>query len=307
MRSIEVFMSNKKCKFLDVPFVPYKEALVSILPVPFEMTTSYVKGTGKAPAAIIDASRYVETYDIELDCSPFNIGLFCLETLKFKNKNIKKGIKLIETAVSKEIKNKHLPFVLGGEHSLSAGVYYGISSVFKDVGVVHFDAHSDLRAQYEDQAFSHASALRRIRDLTNNTLSVGIRSMCEEEISYIRENNVKIVYAHEFKNSREAFQKYQAYLRELPEKIFITFDVDVFDPAVLPDTGTPEPGGLFWDQCVDLIKEIFEQKTVVCVDFVELIPGKISKNSDFTIAKLINKVLGFALVYGAKEKFEKLY
>lgn len=293
-------MSMKVEHFLDIKDCKHQDAKVVIIPVPIEKTTSYQKGTINGPNAIIEASPNLEDYDIETNSTLMNYGIFTKKSLPYEKLTLIDSLKEIEEEVSSEIRTGHFPVVLGGEHSLSYGVFKGIFSEEKDIAVIHFDAHTDLREQYEDNNYSHACVMKRIRDLTVNTLSVGIRSMCEDEARYISSVQVPIIFADEFLNEAKALASFEEELKKLPDNVFVTFDVDVFDPSIIPQTGTPEPGGLNWYQVTTMLRKIFEQKKVFAVDIVEFMPNSVEKSSDFTIAKLVYKIITYYKMFGKK-------
>jgi len=286
-------MSAKGTMFFDINNCKREEAEISIISAPLEKTTSYQKGTSVAPKSILEASFQLEDYDIETRSCPFGDKIYNAPEIDFNNLDMRNSILKIEELVTSETKRGVFPLVLGGEHSISVGVFKGLKNTYNELGVVHFDAHGDLRNSYEEEPLSHACVLRRIRELTKHTLSVGIRSICSEEVEYIEREKPSIVYAHEFIDFDGALLKFNSLLRQLPEKLFITFDVDVFDPSVIAHTGTPEPGGLSWYQILSLLKLVFKEKKVVGADIVELMPRDNSKESDFTIAKLVGKMIAY--------------
>jgi len=298
-------MSRDRDFFFEKEVCAHNDAKMVIIPVPFEMTTSYQKGTKHGPREILLASRFIEDYDIETKSVPRLNEIFTLEPLKFENCNTDKAIEKIKNTVKSEIAGGRFPIVLGGEHSISAGGFKGIRSVIPDTGVVQLDAHADLRNSYEGDRLSHACVMRRIREITKATLSVGIRSYCEDEAKYIDQEKPDIIFADEFINEEKAISNFAAVLETLPENIFITVDVDVFDPSILPHTGTPEPGGLNWYQITSILKSLFCKKTVVGVDVVEFMPRNGSEASNFLVSKLVYKLITYYSKYG-REKFSNL-
>jgi agmatinase len=264
----------------------YKNSEIVVLPVPFEFSTSYIKGTGNAPQKIIEASQQLELYDYDFDYCPVNKGIHTSPSIKCSG-TVNQVFTEIETKISNILDDNKFPIIIGGEHSISFPVYKSIKKKINDIGIIHFDAHSDLRYEYEGTKFSHASVMRRIREIENNTLSIGIRSVSEQEIQYIKEQNIKIYFTEESQNNPEKIKK--SILNSMPEKIYITLDFDVFDPSVIPAVGTPQPNGLNWQQITDYLYFIFKNKNVVGIDFVELCPRKNDINSDFICSKLIYK------------------
>jgi len=267
---------------------------IVIVSAPFEKTVSYGKGTAKGPEAILEASHYVEFYDEEFDRElVFEKGISTIKPINFKKLSIKKSLNLISQTVRDLLKLGKYVVVLGGEHSISSATVLPFIESIQNLSILQFDAHSDLRESYENSIYSHASVMARIAELTNDIVQVGIRAQCIEEAEFIKKNNLKTFYARDLRTG-----KYQDWQKEvvnsLKENVFITFDVDAFDPSLLPATGTPEPGGLFWDETINLIKAIGKEKNIVGFDVVELAPQKGNPSSDFLTAKLVYKILNCA-------------
>ncbi len=275
----------------------YEESKFILIPVPMEMTVSYGKGTSKGPSAIINSVNQLESYDVELDKEALTAKVHTMKELKAKDAS--SYIELVRTTTSRCVKDGKIPVVLGGEHSLSYGVFLGIADHFKDISIVHFDSHLDLRDQYEGSKYSHASVMRRIMGHTekiNSAVSIGIRSVSPEEVSYVKENRHNVFYAHELYNNN-----YNSDIDALLGKnIFITFDIDALDPSILPSTGTPEPGGLMWYQTLDIIKTVMKGRNLLGFDIVELAPDGVNHYSEFTTAKLLYKMMAYALEYTKK-------
>ena len=267
-----------------------------IIPVPYEASTSYMPGTKFGPDAIINASVYVELYDEELDRETYKTGICTTPAIDFLGE-VNKDFERITQTFKMYLDRNKFPIGLGGEHSLTYAIYRAFHEKYKNLSVLQLDAHSDLRDSYEGSPFSHASVMKRIYDLNKNIVQVGIRSQCVEEADFIKEHKINTVYAYMIK--KDGFLK--STIENLTENVFITFDVDYFDPAVIPATGTPEPGGFFWDETLQFLKEVFRQKNVVGFDVVELSPIDNLVHADFTIAKLIYKLIGFKFFNGSKE------
>ncbi len=271
----------------------YKEAFFILIPAPMEMTVSYGHGTIKGPSAILEAVVQLETYDVELKKEAITKKVHTLKPVKPDTSDPADYIQKLKVIVSKCVADGKVPVVLGGEHSLSYGVFKGITEHKKDISILHFDAHLDLRDSYEDTKFSHAAVIRRMFDHANdfnNVVAVGIRSVSPEEIAYVNGNKKhSVFYAHEF------------YKQNLSDKInsllgkdlYITFDVDAFDPSIMPSTGTPEPGGLGWYEVLEILKKAMHGRNVVGMDLVELAPDKVNHYSQFTAAKLLYKMMAY--------------
>jgi agmatinase len=282
-------MTSKFKDFMGEP-CDYQNSKISVLPVPFERSTSYLQGTAAGPQAIIEASCNVELYDIELNAEPYRQGIHTLPPLSFaEHEPIHESMNRIEAAVTSIVDDGKWPVILGGEHTISYPIFLAIQKRFPDLSVLHLDAHTDLRDQYLEDPFSHACVLRRIREHCKNIVSIGIRSVSQEEANYIKTERPHIHYAHEIHETGIPVQK---IMEALTNDVFITFDLDAIDPSELPSVGTPEPGGLHWYQVVELFKKIFSQKNVVGADIVELMPDKVNIHSDFWAAKMIYKMIG---------------
>jgi agmatinase len=272
----------------------YPQARVVILPVPFERTVSYGGGTRNGPAAILKASHHLETYDLELGYEPCQAGIHTSAPLKIA-KDSKELLEDISGNVARFVKDGKFPVILGGEHTISFGTVSGALRQYPDLSVLHFDAHSDCRSSYHGERYSHACALYNIRCLTKRTVSVGVRSVSAEELHYLHEEKVKIFYARDLAKNRKL--PVRKILAGLSRDVFITFDIDALDPAIVEQTGTPEPGGLQWYPTLDLLQEVFRRRNVVGLDIVELAPNPAHPNADFTTAKLLYKMLGFKFQY----------
>lgn len=272
----------------------YDFSKVVILPVPYEATTSYGKGTAKGPMGIINASHYVELFDEELNRELCNeIGICTLKELNMKDKRGKKALDFIYKNVNEQIKNGKFVITLGGEHSISTAPIKAHFDNYENLSILHFDAHSDYRQEYEGSIYSHASFAARVAEFTQDIVQVGIRAQCKEEYDFIKENNLKTFYAFEIRNGKYGYDWENKVIDSLKEKVYITFDVDYFDPSVMPSTGTPEPLGFYWEETLRLLKKLGKQKKVVGFDVVELAPQKNYSYPDFLTAKLIYKMLNY--------------
>ena len=276
----------------------YKDAQFVIIPAPMEFTVSYGEGTKLGPASLLNASAQLETYDIELDSEAVCRGVHTLEPLTQDSMNSESYLKKLKETVSKCVRDKKIPVVIGGEHSLSYGVFQGIAENKKGFSILHFDAHLDLRDSYEDSKYSHASVIRRIRDHRDDfdkITAVGIRSVSPEEIAYLKETpDHKVFYAHQFYNNDLSSK----IAESLGDELYITFDVDALDPSIMPSTGTPEPGGLGWYQTLEILKKAIKGRKIIGMDLVELAPDAVNHYSQFTAAKLLYKMLAYTIAYG---------
>jgi len=263
-----------------------------VIPFGLEKTVSYGGGTKNGPKEIIKASHQVELYDEELNCEPFKvIGVKTIKPFKI-NKNINKALKQISLLNQKSIEKNLFPLTLGGEHSITAGCIEPFVKSYKNVTILQFDAHADLRNSYNNQKYSHASAMRRCLDFKNvNLISIGIRNISKEEIPFLKKNTgrIKIFWA---KDQKKWNLKY--FKRLIKNKnVYLTFDVDGLDSSIMPATGTPEPGGLFWYETLSLIKTTFKNANVIGADINELAPIKGFNSYNFLVAKLAYKILTY--------------
>jgi agmatinase len=266
----------------------------SVIPVPYDATSSYVKGSSRGPAAIIEASANLEIYDHELDFEPARAGVYTAPEVTPVEGDAAATLEAVESAVKEALARGSLPVVLGGEHSVSVGAVRGVASGGEDFQVVSFDAHADLRDSYGGTPLSHACFLRRALE-TAGGRAVGVRSMSSEERDFARTRGVAIDFAEEI----HAGGTGAVNLDDLPSNVYISLDLDVLDPAVMPATGTPEPGGLDWYDLIDLIKRVISGRRVLGFDVVELCPQPGNVAPDFTAAKLIYKLMGIIIKYSS--------
>ncbi|HKK07443.1 MAG TPA: agmatinase, partial [Gemmatimonadota bacterium] len=250
----------------------WEEARVVVLPVPYEATTSYGPGTRSGPEAIIEASAYVELYDEELDVEPWETGMCTLPSLELPAAGPEVAVARLRDHYADllSVSGDRFILTLGGEHSISsAPIHAWLDRLDGDLSVLQLDAHSDLRESYHGTPWSHAAVMRRVLDRTSSLTAVGIRSLTGEERRLIDERGVTTVFAEELRGDGWV----EKALSSLGEKVYITFDVDFFDPSLLPATGTPEPGGGTWWQALDLLRAVFREREVVAADIVELAPA----------------------------------
>lgn len=263
----------------------YKKAQVAVIPVPFDLTTSWMSGTSQGPKAIIEASGYMELYDIETQSQVYKKGIFTDEDVSADSSEALN--EAVYERVLSHIKAGKFAITLGGEHSVAYGSAKAHIEKFNHLSILHFDAHTDRREEFEDNKFSHACTLRRISELNDDIVSVGIRSLDVSELQYLDES--KVFYAENIHASLDWIPKVVDLLKG---NVYITFDLDVFDPAIMPSTGTPEPGGLEWYPVLALLKAAAKSRNIVGMDVVELNPTE-DKAPDFLAAKLIYKIVSY--------------
>jgi agmatinase len=281
---------------LDEAASDFERARVVILPVPYESTVSYGAGTGSGPQAIIDASRYIELYDQELDDEPWQVGIATLPGLSLTGAGPEAAIGELRAAYDRllSLSGDRLVITLGGEHSITSAPVLAWADWLEREGrrlsVLQFDAHTDLREEYEGSPYSHAAVMARVRDRVD-IVAVGIRALTREERELARgADNIHLFFADDIHDG-DAWM--DDVMERLGEDVYITFDVDGFDPALVPATGTPEPGGLQWYPVMKLLRRVFAERRVHAADVVELAPIPGHAASDFLVAKLIYKMIGY--------------
>jgi agmatinase len=263
-----------------------KSAKIVIVPVPYDGTSTWIKGADKGPEAIIEASANMELYDIETDSEVFQQGIFTDKPIKEKT-SPEKMAEAVEKIVSRHIKNKKFTVLLGGEHSVSIGAIKAYAENYSHLTVLQLDAHLDMRDEYLGSKFSHACVMARAKELCP-IVQVGVRSLDIAEKKYI---NPRRVFFAEKMRTQKNWQ--DEAIAKITSHVYITIDLDVFDPGILPSTGTPEPGGLAWYAVLEFLKEVNKKRKIVGFDVVELCPNKLEKSSDFLAAKLIYKLLSY--------------
>lgn len=274
--------------FGGLPGQSFEKAKAIILPVPYEGTASYGSGTAEGPEAIIQTSRHMELYDWELDCEIYKKpGIFTIDSLPVQKLPAEKMIGAVEKKYQELVGVGKFVAMLGGEHSISYAADRPLRQKYPDLSILQWDAHADLRDSWEGTPFSHACAMRRFYDQAKKIVQVGIRSLSAEEAKFIKKNKLR---ANLF--TPEEFDVKKIVSR-LSRNVYITIDLDGFDPSVIPATGTPEPGGLFWSDFLKLMRAVFENKNVVGFDVVELAPIKGQPASDFLAALAVYKMIGY--------------
>jgi len=264
----------------------YEDAKIFILPVPFEGTVSYGKGTSKGASAIIDASQFVELYDFESGNDFEDLKLSLLEPLDVSG-DVGDIIVRVESVVGDILKGGKLPFMIGGEHSITAPAVRAFANFYGDeFAVIHIDAHADLRDEYGGNKNSHASVMARVREVAL-LLQLGIRSCSKEEAVLIEDERLAVLSPLDALDEK----KLVSALQKLPDKIYLTFDVDALDPSIMPSTGTPEPGGFDWVGINTILDIVKREKKIVGGDIVELAPIAGFDAPDFLVAKLAFKLL----------------
>jgi agmatinase len=266
-----------------------RQALFVVVPVPYDLTSTYQPGSRRGPAAIIEASTNVELYDEELKKETYLTGIHTILPVTIDARGPKNMINIVRKKISKIVALDKIPVMLGGEHSISLGAVQALKEKYPKLSVLQLDAHADLRESYQGSPYSHASVARRISEICP-LVQVGIRSMSKEEGDFLPKSKVKS-YSADFVSERKDW--YEKICKDLKGDVFVTIDLDVFDPSIMPSTGTPEPGGLSWRDVLSLLKSVSRTCKIRGFDVVELapIPGTIAP--DFMAAKLIYRFMGY--------------
>lgn len=270
----------------------YEHSRAVIFPVPLERTTTYEHGTRNGPAAILAASGNMELYDEELRIETYRkIGIHTLPPIDTMNGTLENVLVELREAQRELLDDGKFPVALGGEHSLTPPLVAAAAKKFKNLSVLQIDAHADLRDEYQGNPASHASAMRRVVEICP-AVQVGIRSLSVEEAKAIPHLRTKIYWARDI--VRAPLNNWVArVVKDLSPNVYLTIDLDGFDPSLVPATGTPEPGGLDWHQVIALVRAVARYKKIIGMDVVELLPQPGDHASDFLAAKLIYKCLGY--------------
>lgn len=274
---------------LEPRLADYRRARFAVLPIPYDATTSYAVGTRDGPRAIISASQQVELYDEALGRESFRTGVATLDPVAPHVGGPEEMVRRIQRAARGPARDGKFLIGLGGEHSLSAGLVAAVRSVHRDLCVLQIDAHADLRDEYQGSPYSHACVMRRIHDLGVPAVAVGIRSFSAEEARFIRSARKPIISARACRDSADWIERTVALLGP---RVYVTIDIDGFDPAVAPGTGTPEPGGLDWHQVTDLLAGVARRRRIVAADVVEVRPIPSSNVTEFLAARLVYRLMG---------------
>jgi len=275
---------------LEEKFSAYRTSRVVILPLSYEGTVTYGKGTGHGPKAVIEASRQLELYDEELDREAYRIGIHTLKGIEGETLSPEEMTEAVYREASRLVKDKKFLAALGGEHSLSLGLVRALSHRYKDLSILQLDAHADLRDEYQGTKYNHACIGRRLLELAPLT-QVGVRSLDRAQADYLRsEKRLKVFYASRIIGQKDWIEE---VISTLSPNVYLSFDLDVLDPGIMPAVGTPEPGGLSWYETLDFLRRLTEKKRIVSFDLVELSPQPGNIAPDFLAAKLVYKLLGY--------------
>jgi len=280
---------------LEPPFADYNRARFVILPIPYDATTSFRPGARFGPAAIITASEHVELFDEELGDEFHHCGIATLEALAPNANGPHAMHEDVYEYAGRVVQDGKTPIALGGEHSITSGFVRAVAAKHRSLSVLQLDAHTDLRAAYQESPHSHAAAMRRVLEYANTLVPVGIRNYSEEEHHFMQEAGIVPITARRCHLARDWID---TVVGNLTDEVYITIDIDVFDPAYAPGTGTPEPGGLDWYQVTGLLRRVAAEKTVVGADIVEVIPLAGQVVTEYLAARLAYKLIGYIQASG---------
>jgi agmatinase len=278
------------------PLADLETAAVAVLPVPYDSTASYRGGARDGPQAIINASRFLELYEPDLDAEPAEWGIATLPEMEADIASPERTLERVSTVVGRLADMGKLVVMLGGEHSLTVGAVRAFSQRHGNLSVLQIDAHADMREGYMGSPYSHASTMRRVRELSPIAVQAGVRAVSREETEHMRRHGIHVpIYAQGSLTDERAVQE---LIAPLTDTVYITIDLDALDPAVMPAVGTPEPGGLQWEEILGLLRAVARKSRIVGFDVVELAPAEGPNHAAFTAARLTYRLIGYALATG---------
>ena len=281
---------------IEEKYADREAATFVVIPVPYDLTTTYQSGSRRGPAAILDASCNMELYDEELDRETYLAGICTFAPVEAEAAGPEPMVRKVEERVAEALQGGKIPVVLGGEHSISLGAVRALKKEYPNLSVLQLDAHADMRDSYQGSPYSHACIARRAREVCP-VVQVGIRSLSAEEAVFLKAHPVK---SWSVETIRSGSDWPEALSRDLSEDVYVTIDLDVFDPSIMPSTGTPEPGGLLWHEVLSVLREVSRRRRVRGFDVVELalLPGIVAP--DFLAAKLTYRMMGY--IAGAADR-----
>lgn len=291
----ELFSPQRNFAGLSPPYCDWERARVVVLPAPYDSSTEWRSGARDGPRAIIDASQYLELYDIESDREICEVGIHTLPELLPDMAGPDRMVQRVYLAAKELISRGKTVLMLGGEHTLTLGAVKAYREKYDALSVLQLDAHADLRDTYLGTNTSHATVMRRVHELCP-IVPVGVRSLSQEERQFIDRAGLKIFYASDLISRQVTARQ---IIAALSEQVYITIDLDVFDPSVMPAVGTPEPGGIGWYEVLELLHEVAQTRQVVGFDLMELSPGEGPVSCAYLGAKLAYRLIGY--VFGGRE------
>jgi len=292
-------MNKRTYAGIPEKYTKIETAKVVLIPVPYDGTSTWQKGADRGPEAFLQASENMELYDIETDSEVYKNGVYLTEAIT-ESSSPEKMVDEVHRITKSYIKKNKFVTLFGGEHSISIGSIRAFNECFNNLTVVQIDAHADLRKEYEGSTCNHACAVYEASQNTN-LIQVGIRSMDAIEKTIM--DSEKVFFAHDL--AQDDYWMENA-IDLMTKNVFLTIDLDAFDPSILPSTGTPEPGGLLWYETLEFLKKVFKEKNVVGFDIVELCPNENEKSSDFLAAKLYYKMLSYKFQDIDKDDYDNI-
>jgi len=285
----ELFFPPRNFAGISPPYSDWENSRVVVLPVPYDSTTDWRSGTRDGPRAIIDASQYLELYDLELGREIYKVGIHTLPEIQPEMSSPENMTQRVYTVARELLDKNKMVLMLGGEHSLTLGMVKAYREKYEALSVLQLDAHADLCDSYLGTRFSHATVMRRVYELCP-VVPVGIRSLSREEHRFIDEAGIKPVYAKDLTLTGDSIEQ---IIASLSNEVYITIDLDVLDPSIMAAVGTPEPGGIGWYELLDLLHEVAQSRRIVGFDLVELCPGEGPLAGAFLAAKLAYRLIGY--------------
>jgi agmatinase len=282
----DLFYTQRNFAALPPQYTEFETSKVVILPIPYDSTTTWRSGSRDGPLAIIDASEHLELYDHELDRESHLVGIHTLPELQPSMKGPEETVMRVHEVASDLIRKDKFVVMLGGEHSLTVGMVKAFRQRFDSLSVLQLDAHADLRDSYEDSKYSHACVMRRVLEYCP-IVQVGIRSLCEEEHRFLTQNQMQPFFAEGLPLDIDGI------VSALSTDVYVTIDLDVLDPSIMPAVGTPQPGGISWHEILKLLRRVAETRRIVGCDLVELCPAEGPPSCAFLAAKLAYKLIGY--------------
>jgi agmatinase len=282
----DLFYPKRNFAALPSQYSEFETSKVVILPIPYDSTTTWRSGSRDGPLAIIDASEHLELYDHELDRESHLVGIHTLPELQPSMKGPEETVMRVHEVASDLIRKDKFVVMLGGEHSLTVGMVKAFRERFDNLSVLQLDAHADLRDSYEDSKYSHACVMRRVLEYCP-IVQVGIRSLCEEEHRFLTQNQMQPFFAEGLPLDIDGI------VSALSTDVYVTIDLDVLDPSIMPAVGTPQPGGISWHEILKLLRRVAETRRIVGCDLVELCPAEGPPSCAFLAAKLAYKLIGY--------------
>lgn len=264
----------------------YAESRIIILPVPYDETSTWMKGSDKGPNAILDASPNLEFFDVETLSEAHLVGIHTVDPILVKD-TPEKLVSAVRQHTLELLKDGKFPVIIGGNHTVPIGAFSAYSEFYKDLTILQLDAHADLRPEYEGSPFNHACAMARARE-SAPIVQIGIRSMSKDEFPYYQKD--RMFFAHDLYRDKSLYDK---ALGLLSQNVYLTIDLDVFDPSLMPSTGTPEPGGPDYHELMNFLRKVIGSRNLVGFDVVELCPSEANKAPDFIATKIIYQLLSY--------------